>query len=253
MKKQYIDHADIVVTHECPNRCRFCIDKFINSDTRRVSIESVVEFLCKVSRHAEAGTEVLLLGGEPTSVGVDYLREIAGAIRSFGFSPIISTNNHDKNVWVELTKIFDWVQITVHSKKDIEFLIPYKENVNIKIAGDKSFNISRMRQFIEDTKPFSRRSVSMYFTPDFQELCEDKDVWAILDALDWKRNGSYLYAFYEGVRFKKCIPGETNIIDEPTVPKLYPNGHYNRTWCHEGNDDYLRFTAHENCEIVDEP
>ena len=55
----------------------------------------------------------------------------------------------------------------------------------------------------------------------------------------WKRNGSYYYTFYEGVRFKRCVPGETNLIDEPTIPKLYPNGNYNKTWCHEELDDYL--------------
>ena len=35
-----------------------------------------------------------------------------------------------------------------------------------------------------------------------------------------------MYTIDDGVRFKKCIPGETNIIDEPTIPKLYPNGNY---------------------------
>jgi hypothetical protein len=79
----------------------------------------------------------------------------------------------------------------------------------------------------------------MYFTPDFQELCNDEKVWELLNTLDWQRNGSYMYAFYEGVRFKKCIHEETNIIDEPTVPKLYPNGNYNKTWDDEELDDYL--------------
>ena len=49
----------------------------------------------------------------------------------------------------------------------------------------------------------------------------------------------YEYTFYKGVRIKKCIPGETNIIDEPTVPKVYPNGNYNKTWCNEEMDNYL--------------
>jgi hypothetical protein len=75
------------------------------------------------------------------------------------------------------------------------------------------------------------------------ELCTDKEVWELLDTLDWVRNGSYNYAFYKGVRFKKCIRGETNLIDEPTIPKLYPNGNYNKTWCNEELDDYL-----SNCE-----
>ena len=99
--------------------------------------------------------------------------------------------------------------------------------------------LEKMEHFIDYTQGFGRRSVSMYFTPDFHELCEDQRVWDVLNTLDWKRNGSYMYAFYKGVRFKKCIPGETNIIDEPIIPKLYPNGNYNKTWCHEELDDYL--------------
>lgn len=80
----------------------------------------------------------------------------------------------------------------------------------------------------------------MYFTPDFKQLCSDQKIWSLLDTLEWKRNGSYMYAFYKNIRFKKCIPNETNIIDEPTVPKLYPNGNYNKTWLNENLDDYLQ-------------
>ena len=234
-----IDHADIVVTHTCPNRCPHCIDKFINTDSRIVSLSDIEDFLRIVSAHSSPGLEVLLLGGEPTSVGFDYLKDITEVIRSAGFSPIISTNTRDKEMWVKLVTIFDWVQITVHSKADIEFLKPYADKVNIKLAGDRTLTFKRLKEFIADTASFIRRSVSMYSTPDFTELCTDAEIWNILNGLDWKRNGSYLYAFYEGVRFKKCIHGETNIIDEPTVPKLYPNGHYNKTWCDEDDDRYL--------------
>lgn len=240
----YIDHADIVVTHSCPNHCKFCIDKFINTSDSVVSLDSIKQFLQTLSRYAEPGTEILLLGGEPTVVGIEYLKEICSVIRSFNFSPIISTNIRKKSLWYELIKIFDWTQITVHTKEDIEFLKSYIDKANIKIAGDKSFTYSKMLQFIEDTRGFQRRSVSMYFTPDFHELCEDKEVWDLLNTLKWLRNGSYMYAFYNGVRFKRCIPGETNIIDEPTVPKLYPNGNYNKTWCNEFSDNYLDYEVH---------
>lgn len=39
----------------------------------------------------------------------------------------------------------------------------------------------------------------------------------LFNTLSFKINGSYLYAFYEGARIKRCIPRETNIIDDPTV------------------------------------
>jgi len=79
----------------------------------------------------------------------------------------------------------------------------------------------------------------MYFTPDFEEVCSDKEVWNLLNTLAWERNGAYMYTFFKGVRIKKCIHGHNNISDEPSVPKLYPNGNYNKTWENEYLDDYL--------------
>lgn len=54
-----------------------------------------------------------------------------------------------------------------------------------------------------------------------------------------------MYTFYKGVRRKKCIHGQTNIIDEETLPKLYPNGNYNKTWNNEELDDYLSLKENE--------
>lgn len=234
-----IDHADIVVTHHCDNHCTFCVDKFINSSDDVVSLESVEKFLKVIKRHSKEDTEVLLLGGEPTSIGIEKLKDIANTIRTYGFLPIISTNTRNRNLAAELTKYFTWVQVTIHKFEDIEFYATYRDRINIKLAGDKALTLEKFNRFIELTKDYERRSISMYFTPDFKELCTDEGVWKILNTLDWKQNGSYLYAFYEGVRIKRCITGKTNIIDEPSVPKLYPNGNYNKTWCNENHDPYL--------------
>lgn len=133
---------------------------------------------------------------------------------------------------------------TTHSEQETDYWrgvnVKYG-NINLKLSGDQMLTLEKLNHFIDTTTDFTRRSVSMYFTPDFEELCKDDRVWNLLDSklLNWERNGSYFYAFYKGVRFKKCIPGKTNIIDEPTVPKLYPNGNYNRTWLNEDMDDYL--------------
>lgn len=238
-----IDHADIVVTHHCNNHCPFCIDKFINTSDDIVSLDSIEKFLNVIKSHSRENTEVLLLGGEPTSVGIEKLKEIATLIKVHGFLPIISTNARNQHLVVELTKYFTWVQVTIHKFEDIEFYAPYKNKINIKLAGDKTLTLDRFNKFIELTKDYERRSISMYFTPDFKELCTDEGVWEILNTLEWKQNGSYLYAFYKGVRIKRCITGKTNIIDEPSVPKLYPNGNYNKTWCNEDNDPYLDISS----------
>lgn len=234
-----IDHADIVITHECMNHCPFCIDKFVHTSNNVVSETDVAKFMRKLKSVTDKDIEVLFLGGEPTCAGVDKLYVLANIVRSYGYSPIISTNNPSKQLVCELLPCFDWIQVTVHNDSQIDFYRQYKEKINVKWSGDQYMDIHKFNHFINSTVDFPRRSISMYFTPDFQELCTDKEVWKILDSLEWKRNGSYLYSFYKGVRIKRCINGETNIIDEPTVPKLYPNGNYNKTWNNEDLDDYL--------------
>lgn len=234
-----IDHADIVITHECMNNCKFCIDKFVHTSNNVVSEESVEMFMKKLNASTNKRIEVLFLGGEPTCAGIEKLAAISNIVRKYGYIPIISTNNPSKETVAQLLPYFDWIQVTVHNDNQIDFYRKYKDKINVKWSGDKSMDINKFNHFIDATQDYERRSISMYFTPDFQELCTDKEVWKILDSLEWKRNGSYLYSFYKVVRIKRCINGETNIIDEPTVPKLYPNGNYNKTWNNEDMDDYL--------------
>lgn len=119
------------------------------------------------------------------------------------------------------------------------YAVPPEVLLSMTLAMDQTMDMEKMQQFIKETEGYVRQSICMYFNPDFRELCTDREVWEFLDTLEWKRNGSYMYSFHNGDRYKKCIHGETNIIDEPTVPKVYPNGNYNKTWMHEELDDYL--------------
>lgn len=234
-----LDHIDVVTTHQCNMRCPFCIDKFRGTSDDIVKLSDVEKFLKLIRKHTDKELEVLLLGGDPTAVGALHLINIAKLVHKYGFKIIMSTNGILKGTIIDCMPYFDSIQITTHSDKETDYWRQFADKINIKMAGDEMFTYEKMEHFIETTKEFSRKSVSMYFTPDFRDLCTDERVWALLDTLDWERNGSYVYAFYKGVRFKKGIPGETNIIDEPTVPKLYPNGNYNKTWNHEELDTYL--------------
>lgn len=238
--QMYIDHADVVVTHECMNHCPFCIDKFVHTSNEVVKKEDLIRFLKKLRSVTSRKLEVLFLGGKPTCAGIEKLAELTDIVREFGFSPIISTNNPKKELIVKLLPYFDWIQVTVHSDKQIEFYRQYKDKINIKLSGDKNLTLEKLNHFIDVTKDFERKSISMYFTPLWKELCTDEEVWSLLNKLSWTRNGSYVYTFYQGVRIKRCIYGETNLVDEPSVPKLYPNGNYNKTWNNETLDDYLK-------------
>lgn len=239
MNKYNLDHLDIVTCHLCNKGCEHCIDKFLKSYTTVINLDTIEKFLQIVRLHCDEPLEVLLLGGEPTVLSEEKLIDICNLIHRYNFKAIMSTNGILRDKIIRLIPYFDYIQVTVETDEDIDFYRAYPDKINIKLAGDENLDLEKFNHFIEYTKGFDRRSISMYFTPDFEELCKDKDIWNILDTLDWKRNGSYLYAFYKGVRIKRCIHGETNIIDEPTVPKVYPNGNYNKTWCNEDMDDYL--------------
>lgn len=242
MNKYNLDHIDIVVSHKCNMNCPYCIDKFKGTNGE-IDLSTIDSFLKKVRTVTDEKLEILLLGGEPTIIGSEKLINIAKLIKSYGFDVIISTNGLAKNTINEILPYFNWIQITTHSEKETNYWREINNkfhNINLKLSGDQFLTYEKLDHFIDSTTDFKRRSVSMYFTPDYEQLCSDQKIWSLLDTLEWKRNGSYMYAFYKDVRFKKCIPNETNFIDEPTVPKLYPNGNYNKTWLNENLDDYLK-------------
>lgn len=235
-----IDHVDIVTSHLCNRHCDFCIDAFLNTSREMIDVELVERFLSMIDDYTGGKTvTVLLLGGEPTVLPKDKLVDIAEIIHSHGHKASMSTNGIRREHIIDILPYYDSVQITFDDLDKMSEWQGYEDKINAKICGDAAFTMDKLGKFKRLAKDFQRRSVSMYFTDDFCELCRDKEVWEYLDGLEWNRNGSYMYAIDDGVRFKKCIPGETNIIDEPTIPKLYPNGNYNRTWRHEELDDYL--------------
>ena len=245
-----ISHADIVVTHACNKKCEFCIDKFRNSSSQIVSIQDIKCFLELLKEKTykynfefdlNPKIEILLLGGEPTVLGATYLIEIANLIHAYGFEICMSTNGIRKDVIKTILPYFDLVQITVSNLKQINYWLPWKDKVNLKLACDEKLTLEDFENFAENTSDFARRSLTIYFKPDFEELCRDENMLNLLDSLNWKRCGSYLYSYIKGVRVKRCIKGVTNIIDEPLIPKLYPNGNYNKTWLHEDLDDYLMY------------
>lgn len=250
MNSQNIDHIDIVVSHQCNMMCKDCIDKFRGQDDKIVKLKDIENFLKLIREHTDEELEVLLLGGDPTVVGSYYLIEIAKLVKKYNFRIIMSTNGLLKGTVKDCLPYFDSIQITTHSNKETDYWRQYSNKINIKLSGDQNCTLETLNHFIAYTKDFYRRSVSMYFTPDFEELCKDERVWALLNTLTWQRNGSYEYAFYKGVRFKRCIHGQTNIIDEPTVPKLYPNGNYNKTWNNEELDAYLGQLTKEQPKVL---
>lgn len=240
-----IDHIDIVTTHRCNQSCNYCIDPFRNTSKKIINIEKVAEFLASIREKTDKKLTVLLLGGEPTLLSKQKLKQLTNTIHEYGFRASISTNGQLWKKAIKIAPFFDTIQVTIDDFDQIPLLYDIKDKVNVKMPGDEYLHWQRLTEFMEETKDFYRQSVPMYFNPQtFKELCEDRYVWDFLDSLSWKRDGSYKYAFYNDIRFKKCIPGETNIIDEPKIPKLYPNGNYNCNWQDETMNNYLNLSYH---------
>ena len=240
-----INHIDIVTTHQCNQSCNYCIDPFRNTSKKIIDTEKVAEFLASIREKTEEKLTVLLLGGEPTLLSKQKLKQLTNIIHEYGFRASISTNGQLWRKAIKIAPFFDTIQVTIDDFDQIPLLHDIKNKVNVKMPGDEYMNWQRLTEFMEETKDFYRQSVPMYFNPQtFEELCKDRYVWDFLDSLSWERNGSYKYAFYGKIRFKKCIPKETNIIDEPKIPKLYPNGNYNCNWQNETMNNYLNLSYH---------
>ena len=251
-KNNNIHHADIVVTHKCSLTCKHCVDRYVVHDKTTnppvVQLKDVYLFLTLLKHHVESrDLTVLLLGGEPTSAPLTYLYALIGMLKGFGFKASISTNGVDRDKVRALLSNTDinWVQLTAHgcnTDREYDFYFPFYNRINMKFpitTGTTLDMINHVRDY--EVWRWGRISFVVYFNNDTgEDLCTDPEVLAYLKTLKWERVGSYLYAFDDrGIRYKRGIPGETNIIDEPDIPKLYPSGVYNKTWCNEDSDPYL--------------
>src|SRR5574344_2235057 len=242
-EKRVIHHADIVVTHSCNMHCKFCVDQVRGTSSDIVSLDKVEKYLkllkTKTINANKKNVTVLLLGGEPTTVGSEHLNKIADLVHKDGLRINISTNVKKKDVIEEILPHFDWVQITCRSDKEIDYWRKFKDKVNIKIAADENFTLDKFRHFAEYTKDFPRKSLTMYFDKNFEEICKDKELQDYFSNLKWEKVGDYSFSFIDGVRIKKYEPIQKTFSEEPFVPKLYPNGNYGKTWLNELNDPYL--------------
>ena len=250
-EKKKILHADIVVTHACNCHCPFCIDKFRNTNGKMISLDRVINFLDLIKFCTEKTDEfkyatpnkisILLLGGEPTMIGDWALEFIAEKIHERGFTASMSTNGILHDVLFKTIPLFDWTQITAFTPQFMKRYEYLAHKINYKIPADEHMDFHMFKKQVEYAKSvgFGRISMSMYFDEKWNEICTDPEMHEFLDSLEWERQGSYVYTIWEGVRLKRCIPHVTNVEDEPLIPKLYPNGNYNKTWCNEDNDPYL--------------
>ena len=232
----------VITTHKCNKNCKNCVDKLLNSSADILSIDNYKRFLNAFVNKYNYRPTILLLGGEPTLIPEEILIEYSDIASELGFRIIMSTNGILRDKIISLIPYYDSIQVTTtiyNIDENVEFYKKYRRNINLKLAGDETLTYDKLVYFIEKSKGYTRRSVCMYFTEDFIELVNDTKIWDLLNQLEWKDSGQYSFTWYEGVRFKKCIPGKANVLLERSVPNLYPNGNYNCGWINEEMNDYL--------------
>lgn len=71
---------------------------------------------------------------------------------------------------------YDSIQITFNNLGEMATWRGHEDKINAKISGDAVFTLDKLIDFKRVAADFQRRSVSMYFTEDFRELCCDKEV-----------------------------------------------------------------------------
>lgn len=236
-----IDHIDIITTHKCNSQCPHCIDPLRNKSNKEIDAGVINRFLAELQAKIQKKATVLLLGGEPMLLSKQKLIEICDIIHKNGFRASISTTHQYYKKINKLYDYFDTIQVTIDEPLDATYFYPLSDKINIKMPIKEDTTPLILREFQRISKYFYRASLPVYFNSQtWNSLCTNANIIKELTKLKWQRNGSYSYAFKDGIRYKKCIPLETNIIDEPQIPKLYPNGNYNKTWLNEYNDNYLQ-------------
>lgn len=83
-----IRRAQIVVTYECNMNCSFCINYKLGKKRKGfIKISDVVYFL-QYLKYVEKLEEAIIvfLGGEPTLLPIESLKEISNLAHNFGYS-----------------------------------------------------------------------------------------------------------------------------------------------------------------------
>lgn len=241
-------HADLIITHKCGCGCEFCIDKFVDTSKNITSLEDIeayLKYLAEVEKKEHPDmSSVLILGGEPTKVPMDYLKQVADLIHYYGFNVTMTTNGQAGDKLLELDGYIDFINISHYGKSaiiDKDYLYKFKNTeitLSKLITKDSFPTLDSFKKFIEEAKQCSinyRFSTLQENTPNLNllhpewfdlELLPNLEVVPVLECLN--------AAEYEGYVIKIMhYHNKNNNIDFPRYPKLYPNGNVNRDFENE--------------------
>lgn len=238
-----IRRAQIVVTYECNMNCSFCINYKLGKKRKGfIKISDVVYFL-QYLKYVEKLEEAIIvfLGGEPTLLPIENLKEISNLAHNFGYKTEFYTNGTLKEKILELDGYIDFITFSNYGKgvlpfDNMDYLYDFKKStITIsKLITKQYFNsFEDFDKFVDEVNklPFNYDfSTIQETTPDFDKyqpewvekqlipLCENQDV-----------RGNVGAALYKG-RLIKLPHVHLQRKEDICTLKLYPNGNLNTSW-----------------------
>ena len=238
-----IRRAQIVVTYECNMNCSFCINYKLEKKRKGfIKISDVVYFL-QYLKYVEKLEEAIIvfLGGEPTLLPIESLKEISNLAHNFGYKTEFYTNGTLKEKILELDGYIDFITFSNYGKgvlpfDNMDYLYDFKKStITIsKLITKQYFNsFEDFDKFVDEANklPFNYDfSTIQETTPDFDKyqpewvekqlipLCENQDV-----------RGNVGAALYKG-RLIKLPHVHLQRKEDICTLKLYPNGNLNTSW-----------------------
>ncbi len=244
--------AQIIVTYDCNMNCSFCINYSLGQKKKGfIKVSDVVYFL-NYLKHVEKLDDAIIvfLGGEPTLIQNQVLKEICSLCHKMGYKTEIYTNGTLKEKLLDLDGYVDYITISNYSNN----LLPFE---NMSYLYDFEFSEITISKLIlkhsfptfEDFDKFVDEANELAFnydfstvqdiTPNFEEFFPkwvDEELLPKCESLELKGNiGAVLY---KGRLIK--LPHMHFKPKEGTYTlKLYPNGNLNTTWKHDKEEiDY---------------
>lgn len=252
LKNWNIRRAQIVVTYDCNMNCSFCINYKLGKKRKGfIKISDVVYFL-QYLKYVEKLEDaiIVLLGGEPTLLPIESLKEISASAHTMGYKTEFYTNGTLKEKLLELDGYIDFITISNYGKgllpfDNMDYLYDFKQStITISKLITKQFfkTFEEFDFFVDEANklPFNYDfSTIQETTPNFEfyqpewvekeliPLCENQDV-----------RGNVGAALYKG-RLIKLPHVHLQRTEDICTLKLYPNGNLNTTWKHDNMEiDY---------------
>lgn len=244
--------AQIIITYDCNMNCSFCINYSLGQKRKGfIKISDVVYFL-NYLKYVEKLDDaiIVLLGGEPTLIQNEALKEICNLSHKMGYKTEIYTNGTSKEKLLELDGYVDYITISNYSQN----LLPFENMDYLREFEFSEITISKLilNQYFSSFEDFDRfvdYANKLPFNYDFstvQEVTPNFDYyhpsWVERKLLPLCENqdlrGNVGAVLYKG-RLIKLPHKHLDRKEDICTLKLYPNGNLNTTWRHDNSEiDY---------------